>query len=448
MVMKKIYLYISLIPALLLIWSISAVSAASLEINEFVLSNGVKVLHVERQNLPVVTMSILVKASPRDEEPSRAGLAWMTARLLTEGTATKKGPEISEEIEYLGASLGTSVSSDFTLMTYSSLKKDVAAGLALASDVLLNPAFSEEELARKKTVAKGALQQREEDPQYVAGKRFLREVFGPQHPYGRVTEGEAATIDAMTRADIVAFYTRMYRPETTVISLVGDLSGAEARTLMERFFGGWKRSGIAGSQRPSVPAVQPSAKKVLIDRDVTQATIVLGHTGISRTNPDFYAAQVMNYILGGGGFSSRLMQVVRDKMGLAYSISSSFAAHEGPGTFSVEVQTKNASAQTVVAEIDRQMRRMRTEPVSDAELQDAKAYLTGSFPRRLETSKKIVDLIAVADFFGISKNYVQNYLSAVQRVTKEDVLRVAQKYLHPDQAVLVILGKEAEIGKP
>ncbi len=154
---------------------------------------------------------------------------------------------------------------------------------------------------------------------------------------------------------------------------------------------------------------------------------MLGRVGISRTNPDFYAAQVMNYILGGGGFSSRLMQVVRDKMGLAYSISSSFAAHEEPGTFSVEVQTKNASAQTVVAEIDRQLRRMRTEPVSDAELQDAKAYLTGSFPRRLETSKKIVDLIAVADFFGISKNYVQNYLSAVQRVTKEDVLRVASE---------------------
>jgi zinc protease len=122
----------------------------------------------------------------------------------------------------------------------------------------------------------------------------------------------------------------------------------------------------------------------------------------------------------------------------------------GPGTFSVEVQTKNASAQTVVAEIDRLMRRMRTELVSDAELQDAKAYLTGlvSSRRRLETSKKIVDLIAVADFFGISRNYVQNYLSAVQRVTREDVLRVAQKYLHPDQAVLVILGKQAEIQKP
>jgi len=446
--MKKIYLCFSLILVLLLSWPVTGVSAASLEINEFFLSNGVKVLHVERQNLPVVTMSILVKASPRDEEPSKAGLAWMTARLLTDGTTTKKGPEISEEIEYLGASLGTSVSSDFTLMTYSSLKKDVVAGFALASDVLLNPIFSEDELARKKTVAKGALQQREEDPQYVAGKRFLCEVFGSQHPYGRVTEGEAATIDAITRADIVAFYTRMYRPDTLVISLVGDLSGTEARTLMERFFGGWKARGTAGGQRPSVPAVQPLAKKVLIDRDVTQATIVLGHTGISRTNPDFYAAQVMNYILGGGGFSSRLMQVVRDKMGLAYSISSSFAAHEGLGTFSVEVQTKNVSAQTVVAEIDRQMRRMRTEPVSDAELQDAKAYLTGSFPRRLETSKKIVDLVAVADFFGISKNYVQNYLSAVQRVTKEDVLRVAQKYLHPDQAVLVILGKEAEIGKP
>ncbi len=155
------------------------------------------------------------------------------------------------------------------------------------------------------------MQQREEDPQYVAGKRFLREVFGPQHPYGRVTEGEAATIDAITRADIVAFYTRMYRPETTVISLVGDLSGAETRTLMERYFGGWKASGTAGGQRPSVSGgAAIRRKRCSIDRDVTQArTIVLGHTGISPGPiPIFYAAQVMNYILGGGGFSSRLMR--------------------------------------------------------------------------------------------------------------------------------------------
>jgi zinc protease len=391
-------------------------------------------------------MSILIKASPRDEVPSKAGLAWLTANLLTEGTTTKTGPDISEEIDYLGASLGASVSADFTLFNYASLKKDLDAGLSIVSDIFMHPTFPEDELIRKKTVVKGLLQQRQDDPQYVAGKAFLREVFGSDHPYGRPTEGNETSLDAITRTDIIAFFSQSYRPDNTVIAIVGDVSAPDARILLERYFGAWSamnRSAL--TQRKALSSPQLVEKKLLIDRDVTQASIVFGHVGISRNDPDYYAVQVMNYILGGGGFASRLMQVVRDKLGLAYSISSSFAAYECSGTFSVDVQTKNASVKTVIEEINRHIRLMRTELVSESELQDAKSYLSGSFPRRFETSKKLVDLIVTADFFGIGKNYVQNYLSSIERVTREDVLRVAQKYLHPDRAVLVIVGKKAEI---
>lgn len=445
--MKRIYQHLWVIGIGILL-CVAPASGASLTINEFRLANGVKVLHVERQNLPAVTMSMIIKASPRNEAPSRAGLAYLTAKLLTDGTTTKKGPEISEAIEFLGASLATSVNADFTLLTFASLKKDAAAGLSLVSDVLLNPVFAGEELVRKKTITKGALRQREEDPQYVASRRFLREVFGPDHPYGRVIEGSPATLDAVSRDDIADFYARHYRPEQTVIALVGDVTAAEARAMMEQYFGGWSARAAAPAAAAPATAPQISTQRVVIDRDVTQATIVFGHSGIARSNPDYYAVQVMNYILGGGGFSSRLMQVVRDDMGLAYSIFSMFHPHEDAGAFMVEVQTKNVSAATVIEEIERQVRRIRTDQVSDAELNDARAYLTGSFPRRLETSKKIVDLIAAADFYGLGPDYVEKYPSYISRVTKADVLRVAQKYLAPEQAVLVVVGKEAEMKLP
>ncbi len=445
--MKKILLRLYALTIIALMCPALPASAASPVINEFRLANGIKVLHVERQNLSVVTMSILVKASPRDEEPNRAGLAYLTAKLLADGTTSRKGPEISEAIEFLGASFATSVSADFTLLSYSSLKKDAESGLVLVSDVLLNPVFAEEEVARKKAVTKGMLQQREEDPQYVASKRFQKEVFG-QHPYGRVTEGDPSTLDVISRADVQAFYQRAYQPENTVIALVGALSAPEARQLMERFFGGW----TGRTERPAtaiIPSVEQSqAKRVIVNRDLTQASVVFGHRGISRAVCDYYAVQVMNYILGGGGFASRLMQTVRDEMGLAYSIHSMFAANELTGSFSVEVQTKNASVATVVSEIERQMNRMRTDLISDGELSDAKAYLTGSFPRRLETSKKLVDFLVVADFYGLGADYVRNYPSFINSVTKEDVLQMAERYLHPGRAILVVVGKEAEMSLP
>lgn len=444
--MKKIYPHILIISIIFLAAALPA-SAASLAVNEFRLANGIKVLHVERQNLPVINVSILVKASPRDEQPERAGLAYLTAKLLADGTATRKGPEISEAIEFLGASFGTSVTSDFTLLSYSSLNKDAASGLALVSDVLQNPVFAEDEVSRKKTVTRGTLQQKEEDPQHVAGKRFLKEVYG-QHPYGRQVEGDPATISSITRNDIQDFYARTYRPDNTVIALVGDISPAEARQLAERFFGGWAARKDRPESASTLPLQQPEKKRILLNRDVTQASIVFGHEGIARNHPDYYAVQVMNYILGGGGFASRLMQIVRDEMGLAYSISSMFNASKTAGSFSVDVQTKNASAATVVAEIERQMNRMRTEAISDNELNDAKAYLTGSFPRRFETSKKIVDFLVVADFYELGADYVEKYSSYVNRVTKDDVLRVARAYLHPERAVLVIVGNEAEMKLP
>jgi len=181
----------------------------------------------------------------------------------------------------------------------------------------------------------------------------------------------------------------------------------------------------------------------LIDKDLTQATVALGHVGIDRRNPDFYAVSVMNYILGGGGFSSRLVNRIRDEQGLAYDVDSGFQANVMPGPFTVSLQTRNEAANKAIASVFQEVKRIRTEPVSHQELTDAKAYLTGSFPLRLDTTGKLAGLLTVVELHGLGLSYFQDYPKAINAVTKEDVLRVAQKYLNPDVYALVVVAKLA-----
>lgn len=425
--------------------------ASALDIKKHEAQNGTVVLQVERHNLPVVMVTLLLTASPLDEPPGKAGVAYLTSQLLTEGTARRSAADISEEIDFLGASLDTSTTSDFTTLSLSVLKKDVEKGFDLFADILLNPAFKEEELVRKKELIKGALRQKEEDPSFVAERAFIKEVFG-SHPYGRLVEGSIESVEGITRGDVAAFYRRHYLPGNAILSVVGDLTPQELDLLMGKYLTGWQgKSPAGGAAAVSSEARYPryhGMKTVIIDKDVTQANIVFGNVAISRENPDYYAASVMNYILGGGGFASRLMRVVRDERGLTYGISSAFIANKEPGQFEVGVQTKNESAGAVIEEILKQIGRIQTEPVTDQELADAKAYLTGSFPRRIETSRKIADFLTAVQFYHLGDDYIEKYPGYINGVTKEDVLRVAKKYLTPENSVLVIVGNKALLHLP
>jgi zinc protease len=420
--------------------------AYAIEIKKQTLPNGLTVLHSERHNLPIVMVTLLIKASPLNEPSDKAGIAYLTAKMLTEGTYKRKASEISEEIEFVGASLDASTSSDYTTISLSILKKDMEKGFEIFSDVLLNPSFPEDEINRKKEMIKGSLRQSEEDPSFVAGKAFIKEVFD-DHPYGRLVNGSIESIDNIKRDDIVRFYHEYYLPNNAILSVVGDLTSNELSSLIERHLGQWKTGDKRqkAEKRAQTEKRHKDKKVVIIDKDITQANIVLGHLGIARDNPDYYAVSVMNYILGGGGFASRLMKVVRDEMGLTYSIYSSFSGNKEPGQFEVEVQTKNESSGTVIKEIFNQINKIKTETVTDQELNDAKAYLTGSFPRRLETSRRIADFLAAVQFYNLGDDYIERYPDYINHVTKEDVLRVAKKYLIPENYVLVVVGNKKKI---
>jgi zinc protease len=421
-------------------------SSEALDKKEIKLANGLTVIHVQRTALPVVVASMLIKASPLYESADKPGTAYIASSMLMEGTTSRTGLDISSAIEFMGASLGASTNSDFTTISLSALKKDADRAFGIFSDVVMNPSFPEADLLRKKRILKGSLLQKEEDHSYVAQKRFMKELFGAEHPYGRLVSGSAEDIDKITRADIEEYHRQKYRPDQAILSVVGDISHEELLDLVKKYFSKWQPKTKDVVNNP-IAAIKPlaSAIAVGIDKKTTQATIIFGHPGISRSNPDYYAVSVMNYILGGGGFASRLMDVVREKRGLTYGIYSSFSAHKEPGAFSISVQTKNESADEVLSIIKSEMQRIRKEQVSDAELADAKSFMTGSFPRRFETTSRIADFLVAAKFYDLPEDYIEKYSSYINSVTKQEILRVARKYLSDENYLVVIAGDRSKM---
>lgn len=422
------------IQVLLLASSVSATQLAERE----TLPNGMVVLHAGRHSVPMVSVVMAIRAGSISEPSAKAGLAYLAAALLTEGTQKRTSREISEAIEFVGGSLSASAGADYTTVSLTVLKKDIELGFDLLSDIVRNPAFREEEISRKQKITVNMLIQQNEEPGVVASIAFSKAVFG-EHPYGRQVQGTVETIPAVTRQDLVGFHEAQYAPNNTIVSVVGDISRDELRLLLNRYFGDWQQAKLSDTPLPTVER-KNNPTVIKVDKDLTQSNVILGHLGIARDNPDYYAVSVMNYILGGGGFSSRLMDNIRDNRGLAYDVHSFFSASRYGGSFQAGLQTRNESANTAIAEVIKEVQRIRTEPVSDKELSDAKSYLTGSFPLRIDSNSKIAGFNLVVEYYGLGLDFVDRYPAIINAITKEDIERVAKKYLDPVNYVLVVVG--------
>ena len=401
------------------------------------LDNGMVLLLVEKHDLPAVTINVTVKAGTTVEPEDKPGLASLTASLLMQGTSRRSASQISDEIDFIGGSLTASGGDDFASANLRVLKKDLQAGMDLLSDILINPVFDQQEIDRKVKTTLADIKRRKDEPGVVAKEAFNKAVFG-RNPYGKTSEDVANYLPKLTREDILSFHAERYSPNNSLIAVVGDVTEKEITALMNSCFKTWKKT-----DKPIPSSVQaPIADKQIalkINRDISQANIVMGNLGMGRENPDFYAATVMNYILGGGGFSSRLVDNIRDNRGLAYDVHSFFSANKEPGTFTVTIQTKNESANEVIKETLKEIRRMQSELVSDKELADAKAYLTGSFPLRMDTYAKIAGMLTSIEIYNLGLDYPQRYQVLINSVTREDVLRVARTYLHPDNTIIVVV---------
>lgn len=417
-----------------------AVRAATLGQRE-VLGNGLVLLVAERHAVPIVTVSMLIQAGSILDPPDKPGLANLVAELLTRGTTTRTASQISEAIEFVGGSLNVQAGRELTTVSLSVLRRDLDLGLDLLADVLLHPTFAPEEVTRKTQEVVADIRRKQEDPGTVAWQSFLALVYG-QSPYAHPVEGTEASVPRIGREDLVRFHRASYRPNRAILAVVGDVRASDLRRSLEARLGAWPAGGPALSAPPK-PAPLPHKVVRTIQRSVTQANITLGHLGITRDNPDFYAVQVMNYLLG-GGFNSYLVSAIREEKGWAYDVGSAFSPGKYAGEFSISMQTKNEVAGQAIQAALEQIRRIQAEPVAAHALADAKAYLTGSFPLRLDTSRKIANLLASLEYYGLGLDYVDRYPGLIGAVTAADVKRVAQRYLNPERYALAVVADLAK----
>jgi zinc protease len=428
------------LPAVLLVLALlltAPAGAATPIAHREVLPNGIVLLVAERPAVPIVVVRTFSRAGAVLDPPDRRGLANLTGALLTRGTAKHTGPQLDSAIEFVGGSLGSGAGRDGLSVSLAVLRKDLGLGLDLLAEVLLTPTFPQDELTRKAAQIQAAIKRSEEDPGTVAGRALSKLVYA-SHPYGQPVEGTVESVGALTRDDVVRFHRQYMRPDTTIVTVVGAIGVAEARREVLARLGGWTAPSEAVPSVPSVTAGGPPRSET-IDKDLTQATILLGRQAIRQTDPDYFPLTVASYVLGGGS-ASRLYSRVREEGGLAYAVYSYVNPMKYGASFVVSAQTRTAEVPKVVEMVREELARMGREPVTERELKLAKDYLIGSFPLRLDTSSKVADFVVAIEEQGLGLDYAERYKERVAKVTAADVQRVAAKYFAPDTFNRVIVG--------
>ena len=419
----------------------------SFETHTRMLSNGLKVILVENPANPTVSMTVSVFTGSRYESEEKAGLAIMVSRLLDEGTTNRTSLEIAEAIESVGGALDTDGSFERMVVSASVLKQDLDLGLELAADILINPAFPQEYVEKEIARTLSEIASAKDRPQVVAGWAFNELVYG-NHPLSRPSHGYPATVEKITREDLKEFHKTYFVPNNALLSIVGDFKIADVMPRIERFFSGWEAKPIKFPAYPD-PVRQTERRTKYITMPAQQLNIYLGHLGIARTNPDYYVLQVLDTILGGGaGFTARIPQRLRDELGLAYTTFASITMTAGldPGRFIAFIGTSPENMALATEELLNEIRRIVDEPVTEQELQDAKAYLTGSFVFAFESSAQIARFLVHAEVYALGFDYVERYPEYIDAVTREDIVRVAKRYLSADNYTLVVVGPVDEKG--
>jgi zinc protease len=418
-----------------------------LAVHSHTLNNGLTILLVENPSLPTVSITASVLAGARYDPESKAGLAIMVSRLLDEGTEKRTSLEIADAIESVGGAIDTDGSFERIVAMAGVLNKDVDLGLELLSDLLIRPIFPQEYVDKEKERTLAEIVSAQDRPQVVAGWAFNELVY-QDHPLHRPSHGYPNTVERLTRDDLLEFHRRYFVPNNIILSVVGDFHVAELLPKIEKALGSWEAKPVIFPIYPE-PTRQNTKRVKFITMPAQQLNIYLGHLGVSRTNPDYYALQVLDTILGGGaGFTARIPQRLRDELGLAYTTFASITMTAGldPGRFVSFIGTSPENMKLAIDELLNEIRRIIEEPVTAQELQDAQDYLTGSFVFGFESSPQIARFLVHAQVYGLGFDFIEKYPQYVRAVTVNDVTRVARKYLDSENYTLVVVGPVAEDG--
>lgn len=409
---------------------------------ERTLPNGMRLLVVENHSLPLVNLDLYIRSGTGADPAQRLGTASIVASMLDKGTATRSATQIAEQVEGVGGVLGAGADQDNLTVSASMLSDQLQMAFELLSDVALHPAFAEQELQTVRAQQLAGLRAAQGNSGYLASRTFEERLFGAQHPYGR--RATPASVTAITREDLAAWHRRHFVPANAMLVVSGDVTPARAEQMARAAFGAWT-GGAAPTDTFPVPPAHERAEILLVNRPGSvQSSILVGNPGLSANSPDYYAAQVLNMILGASG-ESRLERVLRGEHGWTYSSRSRYARLLGGGDYRANTEVRTAVTDSALSELVTQLRRIRDEAVPQAELDQAKSFLVSSFPNTLETSGQVAGRIAGARLLGLPASSVTEYPQRIAAVTAADVQRVARQYLNPDRATIVVVGDATQI---
>src|ERR1041384_1726138 len=391
------------------------------------LANGATLIVSERHNLPLVSFSITFVGGSNQFEPAgRRGVAAMTASMLSEGTTTKTGDQLSDALQLLGTGVGAGVGAEEGSISFVSTAKNFDATLAILTDEMLNPTFPAEALERLRGRTLVNLTQAKDQPTVVGAQVFAKVLYGNEHPYGqRVTE---TSVKAITRDDVVAFHKAYYQPGRAIITVVGDTTTAKAKAAVEKALAAWSKGGDKPSfDYPKLPELQP-AKIYLVDKPgAAQAVFNIGLPGPPRNTPDYFALLVLNTILG-GMFQSRLNANIREQKGYSYGVNSGFNYGKGPGAFRAGGSIFSGKTDLALIEFMNELKGIvGDKPITDEEIKTAKESLIQRMPQRFASVNGISDAISALALDGLPDDYYQTYPQNISAVTKEDLARGAKR---------------------
>ncbi|MEM8777557.1 MAG: pitrilysin family protein [Cyanobacteria bacterium P01_G01_bin.49] len=417
------------------------------EYERYQLENGMVVYLMEDHQLPLVKGNAIIKTGSRLEPDQKVGLAEITGTVMRAG-GTKEHPadQLNELLEQRAAQVETSISKTSGNAGFNTLSEDLDLVFKLFGEVIRNPAFAPEQLALAKTQQRGSISRRNDDPGDIASRELRQLVYGENSPYARIEE--YATIDNITREDVVTFHQTYLRPDSMILGVVGDFDPETMKTLIQETFGDWE------PPTPSPTIAVPSAEQeydqgvFLVNQpQLNQSSILMGHLGGKLDSPDYPALSVMNGLLN--GFGGRLYNDLRSRQGLAYSVYGYWSAsYDYPGLFIAGGQTRSETTVQFIQSLMKEIERVRTTPIAPEELAYAKESILNSFVFKFENPSQTLSRLMTYEYYGYPENFIFEYQKGVKATTIEDIQRVAQTYLQPEQVVTLVVGNEEAINPP
>jgi zinc protease len=409
-----------------------------------VLDNGVVLVSKETRTTPAVSINLAVRAGSICDAADAPGVMWLLSRVIDRGTAMRSAADIAEDLDGRGITLAVTVTRHLTSLTCTCLAEDFDPVFGLLGEMLMAPSFPEREIATRKGEVITAIRQDEDNPAVQAAEGVMALLYPDGHPYGRSVKGSAAAVEGFSRAQIVALHAARCAPGELAAVVVGDVEVARVQDTAARVFAGWRVPGPAPVVVPAPALPSTRRRRVVSMMNKAQADIAYGFISLRRSDPRYYACQLMNHVLGQYSMGGRLGDSIREKQGMAYYVGSALDANVAEGPLVVRAGVSPGNVDRAVAAIDTEVGQLARDGMTSAELEDSRRYLIGAMPRALETNAAIARFLLEAEFFGLGLDHDVRLPGLLRAVTLDEANAEARRILDPDRATVVIAGPYAD----